>query len=85
MTSKMVWLFYRRKGKKRCNFSGGRTRTRTLDPLIKSQLLYQLSYAPHAPSRAGRVLYQSNAVLSSKRPPRGQSASVSLRPARGAC
>ena len=26
--------------------SGGRTRTRTLDPLIKSQLLYQLSYAP---------------------------------------
>ena len=27
---------------------GGRTRTRTLDPLIKSQLLYQLSYAPFA-------------------------------------
>ena len=27
---------------------GGRTRTRTLDPLIKSQLLYQLSYAPTA-------------------------------------
>jgi hypothetical protein len=26
--------------------TGGRTRTRTLDPLIKSQLLYQLSYAP---------------------------------------
>ena len=26
--------------------SGGCTRTRTLDPLIKSQLLYQLSYAP---------------------------------------
>ena len=25
---------------------GGRTRTRTWDPLIKSQLLYQLSYAP---------------------------------------
>ena len=24
----------------------GRTRIRTLDPLIKSQLLYQLSYAP---------------------------------------
>ena len=24
---------------------GGRTGTRTLDPLIKSQLLYQLSYA----------------------------------------
>src|SRR6267142_2155176 len=28
---------------------GGRTRTRTLDPLIKSQLLYQLSYAPRCP------------------------------------
>src|SRR3954454_6837173 len=27
---------------------GGRTRARTLDPLIKSQLLYQLSYAPKA-------------------------------------
>jgi hypothetical protein len=31
---------------------GGRTRIRTLDPLIKSQLLYQLSYAPG--SRWGR-------------------------------
>src|SRR2546421_7290534 len=28
--------------------AGGCTRTRTLDPLIKSQLLYQLSYAPAA-------------------------------------
>jgi hypothetical protein len=28
---------------------GGRTRIRTLDPLIKSQLLYQLSYAPGSP------------------------------------
>jgi hypothetical protein len=27
-------------------FLGGRTRARTWDPLIKSQLLYQLSYAP---------------------------------------
>ena len=27
-------------------FDGGRTRARTWDPLIKSQLLYQLSYAP---------------------------------------
>ena len=25
---------------------GGRSKTRTCDPLIKSQLLYQLSYAP---------------------------------------
>lgn len=28
------------------DFIGGRTRARTWDPLIKSQLLYQLSYAP---------------------------------------
>ena len=26
--------------------AGGRSRTRTYDPLIKSQLLYHLSYAP---------------------------------------
>ena len=32
--------------KKMNGINGGRTRTRTLDPLIKSQLLYQLSYAP---------------------------------------
>ncbi len=33
---------------------GGRSRVRTYDPLIKSQLLYQLSYAPmpdRGPSR----------------------------------
>src|SRR3954466_6327349 len=37
---------------------GGRTRTRTLDPLIKSQLLYQLSYAPGcwASAQAGRAV-----------------------------
>ncbi len=27
-------------------WGGGRARARTVDPLIKSQLLYQLSYAP---------------------------------------
>ena len=36
---------------------GGRTRARTWDPLIKSQLLYQLSYAPGSgpekPSESG--------------------------------
>ena len=32
--------------------SGGRSRARTYDPLIKSQLLYQLSYAPIAASSA---------------------------------
>ena len=34
------------------DFIGGRTRTRTWDPLIKSQLLYQLSYAPGIPPRS---------------------------------
>src|SRR5579875_1818526 len=32
---------------------GGRRRIRTLDPLIKSQLLYQLSYAPSRSRRDG--------------------------------
>jgi hypothetical protein len=32
------------------DFIGGRSRTRTYGPLIKSQLLYQLSYAPAGPS-----------------------------------
>ena len=32
---------------------GGRTRARTLDPLIKSQLLYQLSYAPKSKNFSG--------------------------------
>ena len=32
-----------------CGEIGGRTRARTWDPLIKSQLLYQLSYAPGSP------------------------------------
>jgi hypothetical protein len=35
-------------------FDGGRTRARTLDPLIKSQLLYQLSYAPIATAGQSR-------------------------------
>ena len=34
--------------------NGGRTRARTWDPLIKSQLLYQLSYAPDPTRRPGR-------------------------------
>ena len=33
---------------------GGRTRARTWDPLIKSQLLYQLSYAPIESAKPGR-------------------------------
>src|SRR5689334_320995 len=39
--------------------SGGRTRARTWDPLIKSQLLYQLSYA----STRGAPLRQAAAQL----------------------
>ena len=38
-------------------FCGGRTGTRTLDPLIKSQLLYQLSYAP------GSIINTANVIL----------------------
>ncbi len=34
----------------RLDFVGGRTRARTLDPPIKSQLHYQLSYAPVKPA-----------------------------------
>ena len=41
-------------GIKFSKLDGGRTRTRTLDPLIKSQLLYQLSYAPGLPQREYR-------------------------------
>src|SRR5262245_3288222 len=51
---------------------GGRTRTRTLDPLIKSQLLYQLSYAPGpaAVSRGrGSVAKPSQAVQGTGRRP----------------
>jgi hypothetical protein len=43
-----------RNSKKSNGINGGRTRTRTWDPLIKSQLLYQLSYAPGMPPTAGR-------------------------------
>ena len=42
--------------------NGGRTRTRTWDPLIKSQLLYHLSYAP-----AGGLVSQSAPALSTRR------------------
>ncbi len=34
---------------------GGRTRARTWDPLIKSQLLYQLSYAPFREPKAEAI------------------------------
>jgi hypothetical protein len=34
---------------------GGRTRARTWDPLIKSQLLYQLSYASESDFKPDRI------------------------------
>ena len=40
---------------------GGCTRTRTLDPLIKSQLLYHLSYAPER--RCEALRHQSGASI----------------------
>ena len=43
------------------NSLGGRSRIRTYDPLIKSQLLYQLSYAPVSTRRAR--LYQHRPLL----------------------
>src|SRR5690606_14824431 len=43
---------------------GGRTRTRTWDPLIKSQLLYQLSYAPAVPPWSGRWKPPSRPLVS---------------------
>jgi hypothetical protein len=55
MTIKMLQSVQRRNGKKRRHINGGRTRTRTLDPLIKSQLLYQLSYAPGLPGSCKRA------------------------------
>ena len=42
---------------------GGRTRARTWDPLIKSQLLYQLSYASPAISIGDRT---TDIILSAK-------------------
>src|SRR5271155_178255 len=46
---------------------GGRTRTRTWDPLIKSQLLYHLSYAPAMTPRMERP--QEGAASSRGFPP----------------
>ena len=56
--------------------NGGRTRARTWDPLIKSQLLYQLSYAPGLPSagtppgarRLAKAMPESPAARHSKAP-----------------
>jgi hypothetical protein len=51
---------------------GGRSRTRTYDPLIKSQLLYHLSYAPVIENFFYRAIKESiadqdrNKVISNK-------------------
>ena len=41
------------------NFSGGDTGTRTLDPMIKSHLLYQLSYVPKTEPEHGTYVLRS--------------------------
>ena len=46
MRPQTVRLLFLRKRGKVLEKSGGCARTRTVDPLIKSQLLYHLSYAP---------------------------------------
>src|SRR5580658_3798839 len=55
--------------------AGGRTRTRTLDPLIKSQLLYQLSYAPQPKNpRSGTSTIRRFAAMRrgrTRKPPKG--------------
>jgi hypothetical protein len=43
-----------------CFKTGGRTRARTWDPLIKSQLLYQLSYAPSLKTRRENTRIRRN-------------------------
>ncbi len=54
---------------------GGRSRTRTYDPLIKSQLLYHLSYAPLGPAITAAnwdcPLTSARALCLWKRSPRG--------------
>ena len=47
---------------------GGRTRTRTVDPLIKSQLLYQLSYAPSAGLIAKETPFVTRTFVVQKKP-----------------
>jgi hypothetical protein len=49
--------------------NGGCARTRTVDPLIKSQLLYQLSYTPEVPyhgsCRSLEIVGSDTAVITS--------------------
>ena len=64
---------------------GGRTRIRTLDPLIKSQLLYQLSYAPGSqfePRRDQGALHSARGgfVQPLSRWPLHRAEAISIRP-----
>jgi hypothetical protein len=56
---KPVHPVHSQKCRKPLRGNGGRTRARTWDPMIKSHLLYQLSYAPGTrpgkPSQEGVV------------------------------
>ena len=60
------------------DFIGGRTRTRTWDPLIKSQLLYQLSYAPEMPAAGGPTRAASCSKASSHCPAKPAGTCVNL-------
>ena len=53
-------------------FLGGRTRARTWDPLIKSQLLYQLSYAPGTSVQESLRKSRSCSKASRRCPARGR-------------
>ena len=49
-----VFYFYKKKNLlKSTGYLGGDTGTRTLDPMIKSHLLYQLSYVPKTEPKTG--------------------------------
>src|SRR5216684_7783904 len=54
-----------RRGASFVSSHGGRTRARTWDPLIKSQLLYQLSYAPHLAGSGAAIPSRISLVESS--------------------
>ena len=69
------------------DFNGGRSRARTYDPLIKSQLLYQLSYAPieiagaWLPREARHVAKASGAVQPAEQSRRSSGGDILRRPA----
>ena len=65
-----MWLYFQNAPKTKnpagtAGYRGGNTGTRTLDPMIKSHLLYQLSYVPKTELEKGRKRhhFQSPAVI----------------------